>query len=216
MKRNRKTLYLTIFLVIGSFLFGYFVRPIKPFKNIFDLKKAINYQSITDEDFIPSNSDQEKFIGPVVEEDNIAIPEELFSIIIEFYCGDFTPDYGECDKTVKDKNQFNVHVQDMNKDGKQEFILMPFIIYGEMIRGADGGGEILVFQIQENKWKKIGEFFGDGYTILETTTNGYSDIKIHDRIWAGAGTETIYRWQKDLVGEFSYEPIFAKWYRLRE
>ena len=87
---------------------------------------------------------------------------------------------------------------------------MPWEICGAMVRGASGNGPFFVYQ-NSNGWHAVGEFEGNGHSVLKSKTKDYHDIRTNYHLSYAEGTETIYQW----TGE-AYKPKMAEWYDHRE
>jgi len=53
---------------------------------------------------------------------------------------------------TKDNSKFTLTNIDLNSDGKKEYIVMPWEVCGCLMRGASGGGDILILRAEDNKY----------------------------------------------------------------
>lgn len=77
--------------------------------------------------------------------------------------------------------EFFAYAIDLNEDGIEEIILFPLVL-----RGASGGGDILVFQKRITKkssqWHRIGELYGNRVHIEPYKNNGYYNLITHEHL----------------------------------
>jgi len=85
---------------------------------------------------------------------------------------------------------------DINSDGSDEFIITLTHACNEFLRGAQGNGDISVFQKIENDWINIGNIWGVNSLVLVDKTNGYNDIVAYSHMSATSGIINIFRWDK--------------------
>lgn len=206
--KQKKRYMLSVILIVAAFLVGYFVKS--NMEKPDGVGEKIDYQSISD-----GNTILDDKVGYYGYEDRKETPSKDLSLAIIKYVCDSSDQEFECDDKDKDNNDISVYHYDLNNDGEQEFIAMPFQVYGKVIRGASGNGTILVLQQQDSQWVVIGDFMGNGYFVSDTTNDGYHDILVNFHSSAFSGVETLYKWQKDYSDRHSYEEIFTKWYRLK-
>jgi len=121
----------------------------------------------------------------------------------------------------KDNSEFQVVSMDLNSDGKKEYIIMPWEVCGCPMRGASGGGDILIIRTKNNEYEIIGDLTmgnisnSNGYVISKYKTNGYYDILTNTHGSYATGKETLYKYQIFSNGQKSngrYEDIFTKSY----
>lgn len=205
-----KQIFLLILVAGTFFLSGYYMRLVENKRE----GAQIDYSLISDEDLIIS--DKSSYYEPVNQEnEDRVVPEELGKLVEDYLCGQ---EYykEDCKGGKNERSKLNVDLVDLNKDGQGEYIVMPWTIYGNSIRGASGGGPILVIQKSNNNLEIIGEFSGNGYAVMEKITNGYHNILGHMHSSAVSGSETMYKLSRNEVGDESrYVEVFTKWYRYR-
>ncbi len=107
---------------------------------------------------------------------------------------------------------------DLNVDGKNEYIVMPWKMCACYMRGASGNGDLLVVRIKDKKYEVIGNLINsNGYSLSSKKTNGYYDIITNSHGSAVTGTETLYKYQTFSNGIKTggeYEAAFSKFYDL--
>ena len=98
---------------------------------------------------------------------------------------------------------------------------MPWEVCGCPMRGASGGGDILILRVENNEYEIIGNLSmgnisnSNGYVISKNKTNGYYDILTNSHSSYATGTETLYKYQTFSNGmktNGKYEFVFSKWY----
>lgn len=203
-----KQIFLLILVAGTFFLLGYHMRLAENKRE----GAQIDYSLISDKDLIIS--DKFSYYEPINQEnEDRVVPEELGKLVEDYLCGQ---EYykEDCNGGKNERSKLNVDPVDLNEDGQGEYIVMPWTIYGNSIRGASSGGPVLIIQKSNNNLEIIGEFSGNGYAVMEKKTNGYRNILGHMHSSAVSGLETMYKLSRNEVGDESrYVEVFTKWYR---
>ncbi len=148
---------------------------------------------------------QERAIALPAAKEVEFLPEDLSNFI-------FATDhlfFENCEATEglsTDDFQFNAAAIDLNQDGQAEYMVEPYEVCGQMIRGASGNGPYMVYQKVNSEWQEIGVLEGNGYSILGEKTNGFYDIQTS---WHDSATSyyvSLYQAEKD--------EILGVWYKL--
>jgi len=184
--------------------------------------QTCNYLDINDDGTILKNKfDYYKFPNAKPKEQvSIDLQEFLVShyVSINFYgysCYEKKP------ICSKDNSEFQVTSFDLNSDGIKEYIVMPWEVCGCPMRGASGGGDILILRVENNEYEIIGNLTmgnisnSNGYVISKNKTNGYYDILANSHSSAATGNETLYKYQIFSNGGKTngrYEDMFTKSY----
>lgn len=206
-----KILFLLSIALGIFFLLGYYIRLAENKRE----GVQIDYSLVSDEG--PIISDKFSYYEPVNQKNvDRVVPEELGKLVEDYLCGQ---EYykEDCKGGKNERSKLNVDPVDLNEDGQGEYIVMPWTIYGNSIRGASGGGPVLIIQKSNNNLEIIGEFSGNGYVVMEKKTNGYHNILGHMHSSAASGLETMYKLSGNEGGidDGRYVEVFTKWYRYR-
>lgn len=163
-----------------------------------DTSQSISW-NLSDNDIVDLNQD-------------LKSTKEIESLIYKYECEEL--------KDLCDKNNLAVEMElssvDLNGDGVEEYIALPWEVSGNWLRGASAGGDILIIKQDNNNGLVVmASFVGNSYSVLNSKTNGYYKILVHNHSSSTSGTETIYA--KDNAN-FSYEGFeyveqITKWYR---
>lgn len=198
-------------LFILSFVGGYFIKELLINQKV----KSYDYLSINDPNLININKfDYYAFDTKKQEQ----IPVDLKEFLIKnshsnnfsLYC--WENEKKECSLENSDYQSTAI---DLNNDGTNEYIILPWKECGCSMRGANGNGEIYVIGKKGNEYKYIGYLRGNGFIVLKNKTNGYNDLLINFHSTAATGNETIYKVQTFSNGmktDGIYEESFSKWY----
>ena len=180
--------------------------------------QTCNYLDINDDGTILKNKfDYYKLPNTKPKEQVLIDLQEFLISHYSFPINDYPEACSQKNPTCsKDNSEFQVTSFDLNSDGKKEYIVMPWKVCGCPMRGASGGGDILIVRAKNNEYEVIGNFFNsNGYVISKYKTNGYYDILTNTHGSYATGKETLYKYQIFSNGQKSnghYEDIFTKSY----
>jgi len=184
--------------------------------------QTCNYLNINDDGTILKNKfDYYKFPNAQPKEQ---VPIDLQEFLVSYYVSIDFYGYSCYEKKPtcsKDNSEFQLTSLDLNSDGKKEYIVMPWKVCDCSMRGASGGGDILILREEDNKYEIIGNLSkgnisnSNGYVISKNKTNGYYDILANSHSSVATGDEALYKYQIFSNGgktKGKYEFAFSKWY----
>jgi hypothetical protein len=153
----------------------------------------------------------------VSDSEKQVLPEDLKNFLIEGLNGNsFSQQYKNiCQGDVTTEKNLRVESQavDLNSDGKkEEYIIMPRDVCGRDVRGASSNGDIWVIKKNANTWEIIGTLTGNCYVITKDRVNGFYTILTNWHNSSNSGAETLYTWEKDADGRYTYVDTNAKGY----
>ena len=116
--------------------------------------------------------------GYNIEIKNKGLTKPLYTAVVKAMdLGSYREEWRESKHSLNGKIFFDGWMVDLNQDGIEEAIVLPF---GEFFRGASGNGDIFVFTPKLKKgskeWKLIGILSGRALYIEPQKTNGYFDV----------------------------------------
>jgi hypothetical protein len=172
-------------------------------------KDDIDYLSInTSESIGWSLSDSET----VQHNREVEVTQEFENFVYEYLCKEVSDLCDQDDKTV----EMQLSEVDLDEDGELEYISLPRIISGNMLRGTSGNGVILIIEKnEESDLTVIASLIGNSYVILNSKINGYYKILTHVHSSSASGAETVYAKEQNnfSINGFEYVEQFTKWYR---
>lgn len=151
--------------------------------------------------------------------------QEQINSVNEYLMNDYYPSLAKsssCLQTApacnRENSEFNSRFLDLNDDGVQEQIIMPWRVCGCPMRGASGNGDILLVSTQDNNPWVIGNLSGNGLTPSGGKTNGYADIVTNFHGSASSGTQTLYKFSLSQDGAHSdgYTEMLSQQYEFNK
>lgn len=203
--KDKIILFLVLVIVIG-FLY-IFRKTSSPINN-----KNIDYISINDPSLIMLN--KSPYYAAIDAKEQKTIPTDLMEYLVKDSNAFYSTSCKEKTDCTLENSEYNSTAIDLNSDGTEEYIVMPWKECGCGLRGASGNGDIYVISKKNDRFETIGYLQGNGFTVLNNKTNGYYDLIVNSHSTAATGSETVYKYQVFSNGgpTDKYEASFSKWY----